>query len=138
MIFWPEWVKQGSIVNDQRNPPVQIFGSSRWSERTEDTIALLSSVNCKLEPTPVERMSLMEAEATKLVLNCYLTVKISYANMVGRLFEELGLRGDLILRACGHDPRIGNSFFGAGAPFGGPCFPRDIKAFQAFASLFWA
>ena len=76
VIFWPEWVKQGSIVNDQRNPPVQIFGSSRWSERTEDTIALLSSVNCKLEPTPVERMSLMEAEATKLVLNCYLTVKI--------------------------------------------------------------
>ena len=72
VIFWPEWVKQGSIVNDQRNPPVQIFGSSRWSERTEDTIALLSSVNCKLEPTPVERMSLMEAEATKLVLNCYL------------------------------------------------------------------
>lgn len=136
VIFWPEWVKQGAIVEDQLNPPVQIFGASAWSTSTENTIALLASLNTNPDNTPVERMTLMEAEATKLVLNCYLTVKISYANMVGRLFNDLGLRGEIILRACGHDPRIGNSFFRPGEPFGGPCFPRDIRAFKAFADSF--
>jgi UDPglucose 6-dehydrogenase len=99
-------------------------------------INLISKIDQNELETPKYQMSLIEAELTKVTLNCYLTVKISFANMIGDMADQLGLDPNLILSAVGCDPRIGSRFFQPGSPYGGPCFPRDTKALLSFGSLF--
>ena len=67
-------------------------------------------------------------------MNCYITTKIAFANMIGDLAIKVGAEPEKILAAIGSDSRIGNKYFKYGYGFGGPCFPRDNKAFGIFAS----
>jgi UDPglucose 6-dehydrogenase len=84
-------------------------------------------------------MSLVNAEITKISLNCYVTMKISYANGLAAICEEVpGADVDVITAAIGADSRVGNKCLKGGLGFGGPCFPRDNLAFQAFAEEFSA
>ena len=76
-------------------------------------------------------MSLTAAELTKIALNCYLTMKISYANQVGEVLTKFGLGEEIdnVLNAIGADSRVGSKYLGYGFGFGGPCLPRDNRAF---------
>lgn len=74
------------------------------------------------------RMSTTEAELTKLAVNCFLTTKISYANMVGDIATRLGCDPNRVLNAVGTDSRIGSKYIKPGFGFGGPCFPRDNRS----------
>ena len=67
--------------------------------------------------------------------NCFLTTKISYANQVGQVMIKDGMESevDIVLNAIGSDSRIGTKYLGFGFGFGGPCFPRDNRAFAAYA-----
>ena len=79
-------------------------------------------------------MTLTSAEVAKLALNCYVTMKISFANELASVCERLaGVDIDAVISAIGADSRIGNKCLRPGLGFGGPCFPRDNSAFQAFA-----
>jgi len=79
---------------------------------------------------PFHVTSFINAEIAKLALNCFVTMKISYANMLSRLCEHLpGADVDEVTGAIGLDSRIGSKYLKGGTPFGGPCFPRDNKAF---------
>ena len=83
----------------------------------------------------IHNMSTKAAELTKIAVNCFLTTKISYANQVGQVMIKDGLEDevDIVLKAIGSDSRIGNKYLGYGFGFGGPCFPRDNRAFAAYA-----
>jgi UDPglucose 6-dehydrogenase len=127
----PEFIAQGSILHDMRNPDFVLIGES-------DDLAgqsLETYYNDILEPCPpVARMSLIEAELTKLAINCYVTTKISYANMLAELCEAIP-RADarLVTLAVGLDSRIGQKFLNPGTAYGGPCFPRDNHALRQVA-----
>ncbi|HEY0679718.1 MAG TPA: hypothetical protein VGD17_15645, partial [Chitinophagaceae bacterium] len=69
---------------------------------------------------------------TKLATNCFLTMKIAFANSIGDLSEKTGAETEKILAAIGSDSRIGNKFLRYGYGFGGPCFPRDNRALDYF------
>ena len=80
------------------------------------------------ENTPtIHRMDALSAELTKVALNCFLTCKISYANMIGDIANRVGADHEKILKAVGGDSRIGNKFFSYGHGYGGPCFPSDTR-----------
>ena len=72
--------------------------------------------------------SVQSAELIKHVSNSFLAMKISYANMVGDLCEQIGGDVQQVTRALGLDRRIGPRFLNAGLGFGGPRLPRDIRA----------
>ena len=74
-------------------------------------------------------MDRTSAELTKVGLNCSLTAKISMANTIGDVAIRMGANPDKILNAIGSDDRIGNKYFKFGFGYGGPCFPRDNRAF---------
>ncbi|MFT3736031.1 MAG: hypothetical protein QM776_13565 [Rhodocyclaceae bacterium] len=133
--FWPEWVKQGSIVEDQQTPPVTVIGSLPGYQYYEEVLAVLTNLD-RTGHAPVRSLGLTEAEICKISLNCFLTVKISFANMVATLLDELGLAPGPVLEALGHDPRIGGAFLKPGFGYGGPCLPRDNQAMTAFASQY--
>jgi UDP-glucose 6-dehydrogenase len=73
----------------------------------------------------VARMSPSSAEICKLAVNCFVTTKISFANMVGDIADATpGANKNDILAAVGSDSRVGLKCLRPGYGFGGPCFPR--------------
>ena len=79
---------------------------------------------------PIKSMSLTSAEITKISINTFLTLKISYANIVGALCNELSDADKFkVCEAIGEDSRIGEKYLNPGIGFGGPCLPRDTRAF---------
>lgn len=77
-------------------------------------------------------MNLLEAEITKLSINCFITTKITYANMIGDYLVNKNCNPDIVLNAIGSDSRIGNKYFNYGFGYGGPCLPRDNKALYEY------
>jgi len=86
------------------------------------------------EPS-IHFMTTKAAELTKIAVNCFLTTKISFANMMGEVLtlSKLDDEIDTVLDAIGSDSRIGNKYLNFGFGFGGPCFPRDNRAFGTYA-----
>ena len=125
----PEFIAQGSVIKDQANADTVLIGC-----QSSEAYELISDIYKKLciNNPSYHRMSTTEAEITKIALNCFLTTKISYANMVGDISKKTNCNPDIILKAIGSDSRIGNKYLKYGFGFGGPCFPRDNRAFGLF------
>jgi len=76
----------------------------------------------------IARMSIVSAELTKISVNSYVTMKISFTNqlrMIAEQFPKANIHH--ILEAIGSDSRIGQKYLRAGLSYGGPCFPRDNR-----------
>ncbi len=126
----PEFIAQGSILRDLVNPDMVLIGQG--SEKSGDLIEKIYYNICENNPS-IHRMNRKEAEITKIALNCFLTTKIAYANMVGDIAKIAGCETEKILKSIGSDSRIGSKNLKYGYGFGGPCFPRDNKAFYTYA-----
>ena len=129
----PEFIAQGSIIKDLENADMVLVGGYGHH------IPVLEKIYYGIqgEPYPyIHNMSTTAAELVKLAVNCYLTTKISYANMVGEVMISSGMEDevDTVLGAIGADSRVGGKFLKYGYGFGGPCLPRDNRAFAAFAN----
>jgi len=134
LVYNPEFIALGSVVRNFLNPDMVLIGAS--DERSGSTVRELYASTCKTKPT-MAVMSLVNAEITKISLNCYVTMKISYANGLAAICEQVpGADVDTITAAIGADSRVGNKYLKGGLGFGGPCFPRDNLAFQSFAEEF--
>jgi UDPglucose 6-dehydrogenase len=123
-------VAQGSIMHDLQYPDQVLVGAA------DDLAARkLTDVhtNVCLSNPGVFRMSRLSAEIAKLATNCFLTMKIAFANAIGDLCVQTGAATDEVLAVIGADSRIGNKFLRYGFGYGGPCFPRDNIALAAFA-----
>ena len=133
VVYNPEFIAQGTIVKDLQNADMVLIGGAN-----DDTFALMQNLYGKIQVSPPRwgRMSTTAAELVKIAVNCFVTTKISYANMVGQVMIGAGLDGeiDTVLQAIGDDSRIGNKYLKFGYGFGGPCLPRDNRAFASFAS----
>lgn len=121
----PEFIAQGSIIMDQQNCDNVLIGEA--DVQAGDLIQKLYSDFCVKNPD-FNRMTRTEAEITKISVNCFLTTKISYANMIGDIALRYKSNPDTILKAIGTDSRIGSKYLNYGYGFGGPCFPRDNRA----------
>lgn len=126
----PEFIAQGSIVKDQQYPDTVLIGEA--NKEAGNLIENIYRSFVKSKPQ-YARMTPLEAEITKLSLNCFLTTKISFANMIGDICKKVGANPNTVLDAIGSDSRIGNKYLKYGFGFGGPCFPRDNKALGIFA-----
>jgi UDPglucose 6-dehydrogenase len=128
--FNPETIAQGTILKNQSEPDCVYIGSDNivLAERITEVYMNI----CSNSPS-IHVMDRLSAELTKVSLNCFLTCKISFANMVGDLAVKIGANPELVLDAVGSDSRINNKFFKYGFGWGGPCFPRDVRAFNRLA-----
>lgn len=126
----PEFIAQGSIIRDQQYPDQILIGEN--DPATGDLLQAVYKKLCKNNPVYC-RMSPISAEITKLATNCFLTTKISFANAIGDIATQVGAEPEKVLQAIGADSRIGEKYFRYGFGYGGPCFPRDNKAFLRFS-----
>jgi nucleotide sugar dehydrogenase len=128
----PEFIAQGEIVKGLEQSDIVLIGT----EYTEIGITLVKIYE-KIQTTPINAhiMSSKAAEITKIGINCFLTNKISYANMMGDILMKAGLNKeiDTVLSAIGGDSRVGKKYMKYGFGFGGPCLPRDNRALGFYA-----
>jgi nucleotide sugar dehydrogenase len=127
----PEFIAQGSIIDGLRNADMVLMGVSE-----DSTFHALQGIYRTImgkEPV-ISRMSPTAAEITKISINCFLTMKIAYANMIGDIAINSGLRTEIptILKAIGSDSRVGYKYLGYGFGFGGPCLSRDNRALGVY------
>jgi nucleotide sugar dehydrogenase len=127
----PEFVAQGEIIKGFKNPDIILVGTNNQLlipklKEVYSSMSINQPKFCFMTP--------IEAEIVKISLNGFITTKISYANMISDLCDELNADKTVVLNAIGSDTRIGNKYFRPGYSFGGPCFPRDTKALKLLVS----
>jgi UDPglucose 6-dehydrogenase len=114
----PEFLKEGSAVEDFMHPDRVVIGADRGDEEARDAVAAL------YEPLGGElvRTDVASAEMIKLASNAFLATKISFVNEIANVCEEVGADVGEVARGMGLDQRIGPSFLRAGIGYGGSCF----------------
>jgi UDPglucose 6-dehydrogenase len=129
--FNPDFVALGEVIEGFLRPELVVIGES--SRAAGDAVEAVHRSVCENQPH-IARMSIMSAEIAKMALNSYITVKISFANMLANICEKIPNADiDAITKAVGVDKRISPHYFQGGLGYGGTCFPRDTKAFIALA-----
>jgi UDPglucose 6-dehydrogenase len=131
LCYSPEFIALGNVIRDMLAPDMVLIGES--DARAGDVLERLYSGVCENDP-PFRHMALVNAELTKIAVNTYVTMKISYANALADICERLpGADVDDVTDALGLDSRIGGKYLRGALAYGGPCFPRDNKAFAVLA-----
>ena len=126
LCYSPEFIALGSIIRDFLNPDFTLVGEfdERCGKILENAYA-----GIMLNNSPSKRMSLENAELTKITVNAFVTTKITFANMLVDLCERIpGGNVDVVTAAVGADKRIGPKYLKGAIGYGGPCFPRDNVA----------
>ena len=127
----PEFIALGDVVNGLLRPDLVLIGES--SKNVGDILEKVYKKFCENNPV-IAKMSLVSAEISKIALNSYVTMKISFTNTLGNICEKIpGANVDDVTRALGADKRISPYYLKAGLAYGGLCFPRDNRAFDFFA-----
>ena len=126
----PEFIAQGNIIDGLIKPDMVLIGYT--SNTASESLSKIYNTFLKNSP-PFKMMSCTEAEITKISLNCFLTTKIAFANMIGDIVLKAGGNPAIVLNAIGSDTRVGNKFLKWGHGFGGPCLPRDNRALSYFS-----
>ncbi len=121
----PEFLKEGSAVNDFMKPDRVVLGVSDPGVATVLRDLYAPFVRTGKEILVMDPAS---AEITKYAANAMLATRLSLMNLVSRLCDQMGADVKKIRRAIGADRRIGPSFLFPGVGYGGSCFPKDVKA----------
>ena len=121
----PEFLKEGSAVNDFVRPDRIIIGSENENVKTKMTecYAPFNRQNNRLI-----FMSTRSSELTKYAANAMLATKISFINELSQISEKLNVDIEEVRNGIGSDSRIGTNFLYPGCGYGGSCFPKDIKS----------
>ncbi|MHA2272730.1 MAG: UDP-glucose dehydrogenase family protein [Candidatus Hodarchaeales archaeon] len=126
----PEFLREGESIYDTLNPDRIVIGG--YDERSGAELEALYREFFADRPEgcpPIVQMELETAEIVKYANNCYLAMKISFANEFANLCETVP-NVDVydIMKAMGMDFRINPKFLRAGVGWGGSCFPKDVNA----------
>lgn len=129
--YSPAFIALGEIIRNFKQPDLLLVGES--DVRAGDLLEA-SYRNILTVTPPCKRMTLENAELAKISVNTFVTTKITFANMLAEICEQIpGGDVDVVSDAIGADSRIGRRYLTGGLGYGGPCFPRDNIALSYFA-----
>jgi nucleotide sugar dehydrogenase len=132
VVYNPEFIAQGSIIKDLTHADMVLIGGD-----DAEVLETLSEIYKKIQVTKpsISIMSSTAAEIVKIAVNCFMTTKISFANMIGEVLILSGLENEIesVLSSIASDSRIGSKYLNFGFGFGGPCLPRDNRSFGMYA-----
>lgn len=129
VVYSPFLIAQGTILNDLKNADVVLVGGKIPMVGRQIYIDIMDK-----KPN-FKYLSLTGAEIVKIAINCFLSIKIAYANLLGTVCLKSGVSEEEmkdVLLAIGADSRIGNKFISYGYPASGVCLPRDTRALNVY------
>ncbi|HVQ44194.1 MAG TPA: UDP-glucose/GDP-mannose dehydrogenase family protein [Candidatus Saccharimonadia bacterium] len=124
----PEFLREGTAVADFLGPDRIVIGSADPAA-ARVVAGLYGGVEA-----PVMLVDARTAELIKYASNAFLATKISFANSISAISEELGANAHDVLAGVGADSRIGPQFLQPGPGWGGSCFPKDTQALMGLAA----
>jgi UDPglucose 6-dehydrogenase len=123
----PEFLREGTAITDFMHPDRVVIGGDN-REACEKVATLYQGLNTEILITDPA-----SAETIKYGANAFLATKISFANALANLCEEIGANVNDVIRGIGLDKRIGSSAMHPGPGWGGSCFPKDTSALLSMA-----
>jgi len=129
LVYSPEFIALGSVLHDLEHPDMVLVGTHDGNpNKTHENV---QQILAKSQPQVVN-LNYTEAEYSKILVNTYITMKISFANFIGEIGSKLdNFNPARVAYAIGLDNRINHRYLKPGLPFSGPCFPRDNRALIA-------
>ncbi|OBK74420.1 nucleotide sugar dehydrogenase [Mycobacterium sp. 1274761.0] len=120
----PEYLREGSSVQDFLDPPKTVVGES--DSRSGDMVMELYHGL----PGPRFRIPIGIAEMTKYVDNSFHALKVGFANEIGAICSSLGLDSHAVMDIFVADTKLNISpaYLRPGFAFGGSCLPKDVRA----------
>lgn len=129
LCYNPMFMAIGDVIHGYCDQPFIIIGSE--DDRSYDELyRVYMKLTGGIPEYRFHRMNFYNAEWTKLAINEFRMMKISFAGTIMNICENTP-PGDAreVLDAVGSDPNIGRKFLHPGIGYGGFCFARDGAAF---------
>ena len=130
LVYNPEFLREATAIADYFAPPKIVIGTldgqpSANMDRLHDGI-----------DAPVFHVGIREAEITKFVDNSWHAVKVTFANEIGRVCQNLAISARQVHEIFVSDTKLNISpyYTRPGGPFGGSCLPKDVRALQHIAA----
>ena len=127
IFFYPEFLRQGSALDDFENPSLSAIGQLHDAQNVEALAALLDA--------EAAIVNLETAELLKYACNAFHAAKVSFANEIGRIGKASGVDSAAVMELLCRDERLNISpyYLRPGTPFGGSCLPKDVSALNRHA-----
>jgi len=134
IIFNPEFLTEANAVEDYMNQKRVILGVGDG-----DSTGVFGIFNKAFPTATIIKTKRTVAEMVKYVTNCFLSVKVSFANEMYEICDKLGVDYDKVIEYAKYDNRLGYSHWNVPGPdghfgYGGHCFPKDIAALKYVAN----
>ena len=128
VIFNPEFLTEANFIDDFKNQNRIIIGGERPS-----TTKLRQVYSLVFPNVPIIKTGSKTAEMVKYFTNTFLATKVSFANEMKQICDEINIDYDKVVEYSTYDERLGKSHWAVPGPdgklgFGGSCFPKDINA----------
>lgn len=129
LVYNPEFLRESSAVKDYFEPPKIVIGT-----KDSQPNAAMEALNANIT-APTFIVGYREAEFTKFVDNTWHAVKVAYANEIGRVCLQLGIKASQVHEIFVSDTKLNISpyYTRPGGAFGGSCLPKDVRALQYIA-----
>ena len=126
VVFFPEFLREGSAISDFRDPSLSVMGSDDG-----EAVPLAEQLMGQAQWLPWEG-----AETMKYACNYWHALKVCFANEIGRLSSTVGVNGQALMSILCEDKRLNIStyYMKPGNPYGGSCLPKDISALGSYAA----
>jgi GDP-mannose 6-dehydrogenase len=130
VLFHPEFLREGSSIEDFYNPAKIVIGTDSEAAATP----LLSLYGDTFE-APRIVCGVEEAEMVKYCDNLFHALKITFANEIGEFCHASDINGSTVMKFFCKDKKlnISSKYLMPGFAFGGSCLPKDLRAFVAAA-----
>jgi UDPglucose 6-dehydrogenase len=133
VVFNPEFLTEANSYDDFKNQNRIIIGGQRPASTRVKTLYR------RAFPTvPIIKTGASVAETVKYFINCFLATKVSFANEMKQICDQINVDFDKVVEYALYDDRIGTSHLSVPGPdgssgFGGHCFPKDLNALKFIA-----